>query len=173
MIETHHSSAKTEHFRSTGGLTETICAVRFVMSQTDVHPVLETRPALVRSVLSVLGGFSVVVVLSIGTDMALIAAGLFPDFTKPGSFTTPMLLAATIYRTAFGVIGGTITAHLAPRRAIKHALILGALGFVVSVAGAVTMWDAGPNWYPIALVVLAIPAAWAGGRLQSRWRART
>jgi len=50
-----------------------------------------------------------------------------------------------------------------------HALVLGLAGFVVSTAGAIATWNAGPafepKWYPLALVVLAIPTAWVGGRL--------
>ena len=37
-------------------------------------------------------------------------------------------------------------------------------------AGAVTMWNKmpgiGPKWYALALIVLALPTAWAGGRLR-------
>ena len=39
-------------------------------------------------------------------------------------------------------------------------------GLVASIAGAVAMWNFGPNWYPLALVGLALPTAWAGGRLR-------
>ena len=45
-----------------------------------------------------------------------------------------------------------------------HALVLGGLGLVASVAGAVAMWDFGPNWYPLALVALALPEP---GRVES------
>jgi ABC-type xylose transport system permease subunit len=51
---------------------------------------------------------------------------------------------------------------------MRHALILGAIGFVVSLAGAITattMVDLGPAWYPIALVLTALPCAWLGGAL--------
>ena len=51
---------------------------------------------------------------------------------------------------------------------LLHALIGGAAGFVVSIIGAVATWNRGfgPHWYPLALIVLAIPQAWAGGRLR-------
>jgi hypothetical protein len=51
-----------------------------------------------------------------------------------------------------------------------HALVLGSLGFVASIVGAVATWNSvpslGPHWYPIALIVLALPPAWAGGKLR-------
>jgi hypothetical protein len=50
-----------------------------------------------------------------------------------------------------------------------HALVLGALGLAVSTLGAVVTWNKGPafgpHWYPLALVVLAMPQAWVGGKL--------
>jgi hypothetical protein len=49
-------------------------------------------------------------------------------------------------------------------------MILGALGFAVSILGAATTWNGGPafgpHWYPVALVVLALPTAWIGGQLR-------
>ena len=125
-----------------------------------------------RSAGAVLAGLVATVALSIGTDMALMAAGIFPDFAAPQSFTTPMLIAATLYRTAYGVIGSMIAAQLAPRRPMLHAMVLGALGFAASVTGAVTMWNFGPNWYPLALVALALPGAWIGGLIQGQRSSR-
>jgi len=50
-----------------------------------------------------------------------------------------------------------------------HALMLGVLGLAVSIVGTVVTWNKGPafgpHWYPIALVVLAMPQCWAGGKL--------
>jgi hypothetical protein len=53
---------------------------------------------------------------------------------------------------------------------MAHALVGGLVGLVVSIVGAAVTWNKGPafgpHWYPLALVVLAIPQAWAGGRLR-------
>lgn len=57
---------------------------------------------------------------------------------------------------------------------MRHVVILGCIGTVFGIAGAVaaiTMADLGPNWYPIVLAVTGFPAVWVGGRLQVR-RAR-
>jgi hypothetical protein len=51
---------------------------------------------------------------------------------------------------------------------MSHALVLGAIGFLLSLAGAIAaavMADAGPLWYPIGLVVTALPCGWVGGAL--------
>jgi hypothetical protein len=50
---------------------------------------------------------------------------------------------------------------------MKHALILGAIGTVLALAGLLATWNTGlgPRWYPVALVVLSIPQCWAGAKL--------
>jgi hypothetical protein len=73
------------------------------------------------------------------------------------------LLLATIYRTVYGVLGSYVAALFAPSRPMLHAMVLGFIGLVMSIAGAVVTWDRaaefGPHWYPVALVVLALPTA--------------
>lgn len=120
-----------------------------------------------RSLLALLAGMLVGIVLSIGTDLLMHAMGLLPALGKPAS--SPMLLVATIYRTIYGILGSYVAARLAPSRPMAHALVLGMLGFVVSIIGAVATWnkvpDFGPHWYSVALLVLALPTAWVGGKL--------
>ena len=49
-----------------------------------------------------------------------------------------------------------------------HGLVLGGIGLVLSVLGAIAMWDASHAWYPIALAASAVPCGWIGGRLAQR-----
>lgn len=108
------------------------------------------------------------IVLSIGTDMLLRAAGIFPALGQPMSDSH--FLFATAYRTVYGVVGAYITAWLAPARPMLHALILGILGLAASTVGAIVTWNSvpslGPHWYPLALIALAVPPAWLGGKLR-------
>jgi hypothetical protein len=134
----------------------------------------EISPAprrLGRSIVAVLAGFIAVVVLSIGTDVLLHAVGVYPPMDQPKMFTTPLLLIATVYRLAYAILGGYLTARLAPNRPVGHALALGVVGLVVSVAGAIVMWGVSPAWYPLALVVTAVPSSWLGGVLSQRRKA--
>jgi len=121
-----------------------------------------------RSVLALLAGFVVVVVLSILTDVILHAAGVYPPLGQPAP--DGLLALATIYRTIFGIAGSYVTARLAPYAPMGHALIGGAIGLVLALAGAVATWSHpekfGAHWYPVALVVLALPTAWAGGKIR-------
>jgi surface polysaccharide O-acyltransferase-like enzyme len=123
-----------------------------------------------RSIVAVLAGFVVVFVLSLGTDIALHATGVYPPWFQPMSGT--LFLLATLYRTVYGVVGSYVTARLAPDRPMRHALAGGVVGVVLSTVGAVATWNRGPefgpHWYPVALIVLAMPCAWVGGRLYNR-----
>lgn len=49
------------------------------------------------------------------------------------------------------------------------------MGLVLSTAGAIATipMDLGPAWYPIALVVTALPCAWLGGVLYARSNSST
>ena len=118
-----------------------------------------------RSIWAVVAGFLAVVILSIGTDAGLHAAGIFPGLGE--RMSDGLFVLATIYRTIYGVVGSYITARLAPCKPMKHALVGGVIGMVLATIGAVATWnkDLGPRWYPVALVVGALPTAWVGARL--------
>ena len=121
-----------------------------------------------KSIGAVLAGFVAVFVLSLGTDVVLHATGVFPPWDQ--RMSDALFLLSTAYRTVYCIAGSYIAARLAPNRPMAHALALGILGLVVSIAGAVVTWNKGPafgpHWYPVALVVTAIPCAWLGGRLR-------
>ncbi|MGA9814419.1 MAG: hypothetical protein WBQ64_16660 [Terriglobales bacterium] len=128
----------------------------------------ETQPArsIGRSIGALLAGFVVVVILSLGTDLALHAAGIFPPLGQ--IMSNALFLLATAYRTVYAVVGSFITARLAPDRSMGHALVGGGIGLVLAAVGAVVTWnkDLGPHWYPLALIVTALPCAWVGGKLR-------
>ena len=78
-----------------------------------------------------------------------------------------LITAILVYRLAYSVIGCYIAARLAPMYPMRHALVLGALGLVGSIGGAIVavQQSLGPAWYAWGLVVFALPCAWLGGRL--------
>ena len=132
----------------------------------------ETRPPrrILPNVGAVVAGFFACFILSIVTDLVLHAAGIFPPWGQPMS--DALFVLATAYRTVFTVAGGYITARLAPDRPMGHALTLGIVGLFAAIAGTVATWNKGPEfgpkWYPLALVALAIPCTWLGGKLATR-----
>lgn len=121
---------------------------------------------ILRSIGAIAAGAAVAIVFSIASDVAMQAMGLLP---RPGSAppTDGPLLIATIYRTLYGVLAAYLMARLAPHSPLLHALIGGAIGLLVCIIGAAATWNGqyGPHWYPLALILLAMPQAWLGGRL--------
>jgi hypothetical protein len=137
----------------------------------------ETYPPsrrVLRRIGAVLAGFFATFILSVATDLALHAIGIFPPWGQPMS--NALFGLATAYRTIYTVAAGYITARLAPDRPMAHVWALGLIGLVAALAGTVATWNAGPEfgpkWYPLALVVLALPSVWTGGKLAQRTAAR-
>jgi hypothetical protein len=119
-----------------------------------------------RSVAAILLGLFAVVALSLGTDQVLHVLKVYPPWGEPMPQAGLNLLALS-YRIVYDTFGSYLTARLAPRHPMRHALIGGAIGLVGSLAGvaAATQVDLGPIWYPIALAVSVMPTAWLGGLL--------
>ena len=117
---------------------------------------------------AVFAGLLFIVALSILTDVVMHATGVYPPWFQymPDS----LFLLATAYRIIYSILGSYLTARLAPHRPMLHALILGVIGVLLSVAGALSTWNKGPEfgpkWYPITLIVMAIPLAWVGGKIR-------
>ena len=123
-----------------------------------------------RSILAIFAGMLAGIVLTLVTDELLHLARVFPPWGASMTGYDGALVLATIYRTIYGVLGSYIAARIATGTPMLHAMILGILGFAVSIVGAAVTWNGGPafgpHWYPVALVVLALPTAWLGGKLR-------
>ena len=132
-----------------------------------VPPATSTRrPRRVhRRVGAVAAGLLAIFAVTTVTDLVMHATGVYPPPGAP-PMSSALLLLALAYRFVFDVAGCWLTARLAPDRPMRHAMVLGAIGLVLSIAGAVAMWDAGAHWYPIALAASALSSAWLGGRVQ-------
>ena len=118
-----------------------------------------------RSTWAVVAGILVAIVVTTLVDIVLHLTGVYQPMGQP--LTDGLAVLATAYRIVIGIGGAWLTARLAPARPMTHAIILGGLGMVVAIVGVVVTWNAGlgPRWYPIALVVLALPQSWAGAKI--------
>lgn len=127
-----------------------------------------SRP--LRSVWAILAGFLFVLITHLGTDAVMHATGIFPPMFQP--MANKLWMLALGYRIAFSIVGSYLTARLAPSRPMAHALFGGAIGTMLSLAGLIATWNAGPElgprWYPLALTLTALPVAWIGGKLYQR-----
>ncbi len=119
---------------------------------------------ILQSIGAAMAGVLVNVVLSIATDGAMFALGIFPAGKRLDDW---LFVIPTIYRFAYGVLGSYVTARLAPYRPLTHAMVLGFIGMAAGTAGLVANWgrmeELGPLWYALAIMIIPLPCAWLGG----------
>lgn len=121
-----------------------------------------------RSILAVLAGLLFIFITHNSMDALFEFMDWMPKRGEP--LTDTGLLLASGYRAIFSILGCYITARLASVNPMRHALILGGIGVVLSSLGAIAMWDLGHVWYPLSLIVLSLPYAWLGGYLYTHKR---
>jgi hypothetical protein len=115
---------------------------------------------------AILAGMIFIVISHTGTDFVLEKLGIFTP-PNEGFHTTWMVVTATIYRCLYTVVGGFITAALAPVPRMPYVMMLGLIGLGTSTLAAIKTIPMGmaPAWYPIALAITALPCVWLGGLL--------
>ncbi|MDP9278497.1 MAG: hypothetical protein M3P00_03685 [Gemmatimonadota bacterium] len=123
-----------------------------------------------RSAIALVTGLLVGVILSLGTDQILHVLKIYPPWGE--TMSDELFMIATAYRVVYTVLGSYIAARLAPARAMWHAMVLGVVGLVVSIAGAAATWNTnppvGPHWYALLIAAISIPCAWLGGWIRER-----
>jgi len=126
-----------------------------------------TNPSRMRRVGAVLAGLLFVIIITTLTDLFMHWSGIFAAIGMVMSDS--LFVLALAYRIIYGIGGGYITARLAPDKPALHALVLGSIGCVLAILGTVLTWNRGPafgpKWYPLSLILIAIPSAWIGGKL--------
>jgi hypothetical protein len=141
--------------------------------QGDNRSVDNSKPKgfsrILKSIGTVLSGLIATVVLSLGPDFLMHATGVYPA-AQP--MDDSQFALATAYRSIYAVAGSYLSARVASFQPMQHAIALGIVGMVLATIGAITTWNAGPQfarkWYPIALILLSIPCGWLGGKLRVR-----
>lgn len=123
-----------------------------------------------RSIIAIAAALLANAGLSVGTDQVFHTLDVYPPWGQP--MHDPSLnLVALSYRIVFGVVAGYVAARLAPNAPMRHVAVLGGIGLVLATLGGVvtiTQYDLGPDWYPVALALLAFPTVWLGGVLHNR-----
>lgn len=121
---------------------------------------------MIRSIIAVVSGFVVIVIFALAADALLMR--LVPSSFTDGGATrnSTLLIFALVYNFIFSAAGGYLTALIARRVELKHALALGALHFLLSLLSAVQFTETAPVWWHIAALALIIPAVVFGGYLR-------
>ncbi|MGI9107410.1 MAG: hypothetical protein ACR2G4_14315 [Pyrinomonadaceae bacterium] len=121
---------------------------------------------MLRSIFAVIAGSVVWMVTALGMDAMLmsLAPMWFGENGKVESL--PVLLLMLSYSLSFSVLGGYVTALIAGRKEVRHALILGVLQLVMGLAATIRFFDTAPVWYHVLFLTLLIPTNVLGGRLR-------
>ncbi len=122
------------------------------------------------SIGAVLAGLLANIVLVGAIEAALRAAGIYPPMFQP--MADHLWALAFTLRVVFAVIGGFLTARLAPpppSRPMRHVLVLGGVETVLSVLFVLLNWNKGPefgpHWFGISVAISCVPLAALGGML--------
>jgi hypothetical protein len=117
---------------------------------------------MMRSILAVLGGWGIVGVLVVLTDLVL--GFFFPEEYRPGRLPPDYLLAVSLGTAiAYSVLGGWLTAVIALRKRWRHILGLVLWGELMGLMSTVFTWGQIQHWYSIALLLAWFPAVALGG----------
>ena len=137
-------------------------------TETTVHP---TRRRY-RNAGAVLAGVVVTVVSSTAIDAVMHGTGVFPGWGA--RMADSLFLVALAYRLVCNAAGAYVAARIGT---VRSARTLGNVGTFLASIGLVVCIksdpELGPLWYPIALVVTAIPSTLIGGWLRARQLAQT
>jgi hypothetical protein len=127
---------------------------------------------MVRLILSILAGFLFAGILSAAVDHVFHVTGIYPPYGEP-MLDHGLLAVAFAYRAVISIGAAYLTATLAKERAMKAAIIMGSIGSVLWLIGAVVMWEFAYPWYNILGVITGIPFSIIGAKLYLRKRITT
>ena len=129
--------------------------------------------SVIRSICAVLAGIVVLTVTSFAIEAVVnpILLRLFPRaLTNPAAiaFNPYASLVTLVYTSLCIVAGGYVTAWIANRAPIQHAIIMGVVQTLLTVMAMLHFRGMAPlrNW--IATLILTIPAASLGGVIFSK-----
>ncbi len=125
-----------------------------------------------RSIICVVAGFVVVMAVFVaGTAAAtelIVPGGLFEAATGPADAIPATFFAASLVVLTMGtVLGGWVTARMAPSRELAHVAALAAL-IIVMALGTLRAESGEPIWFVYALPLFGVIGSLLGGWLRSR-----
>jgi hypothetical protein len=132
---------------------------------------------MLRSVLAVVTGFVVTAVASVGTDGVLML--VLPRSITEAQPPPPGLLAGILcYCFAYAVLGAYVTAVIARRAEVRHALVLGGIALAIGIASTLPVFlgkssePPMPAWFLVLTLAQVLPATALGGGLRALQRRR-
>lgn len=118
-----------------------------------------------KSIGAVLAGLVFIGITHSAIDAILEGVGVLPKGHL--NVGTGLILFVILYRAIFSLAGCYLTAKLSPKDPLKHSLILGGIGTVLSAVGAIVTanMNIAPPWYGWTLAIMSLPIAWIAGKL--------
>lgn len=135
--------------------------------------------SILRSILAVVAGLIVLTVVSFGIEALVdpLLMHLFPTALPDATAlarNVPARLLMTAYTLLAVALGGYATAWIASRAKLRHAIVMGALEAAMTLGVMIFApfpeAHNAPRWGFIVAIVLMIPAAALGARMQMRRR---
>jgi hypothetical protein len=128
---------------------------------------------MIRSAIAIVAGIVTLTITSFAIEAAAdpLMMRLFPH-TLPNRAAISHNLPAALFLFAYTALcvaaGGYVTAWVAGRSPVRHALLMGAVQVVLTVWAMASLRNEAPmrNW--IVALVLTIPMAWCGGLLRAK-----
>ena len=120
-----------------------------------------------RSVVAVVGGYIVAFLLVALTFNTL--AFLVPDVFSPNAQVQPPMgwfILTYVLSFVYATIAGYVTAFIAQRREMFHALALAGFMFVLGVATTVSMTAPEHRLKEIAFTIVGVAGVWVGAHLR-------
>jgi hypothetical protein len=125
---------------------------------------------MIRSILAVLAGIVVLTIASFAIEAAAdpLLLKMFPQALPNQaaiSYNLPASLFMIGYTTLCVAAGGYVTARLARRSGMLHAVVMGVIQVGLTVWAMEAFADKAPlrNW--VLTMALTVPATWSGGKL--------
>lgn len=129
---------------------------------------------MIRSVVAVIVGDLIWGFLWVSAN-SVVATSFPSSLSEGGRFEhMPTLLFFVFFSIALSILAGYLTALIAGRREIAHAIALGILQLAIGIMVTAQNYDLAPLWYHIVFLLLLIPGNISGGyfRVIQKERAR-
>jgi len=133
---------------------------------------------MTRSIAAVLTGIVALTLLTFAIESATTPSlmRMFPHALPSAEAmqrNVPIKLFILVYSTLCMVVAGYLTAWIAPRNGLRHAIAMAAIQVALTAWAMSTFYDHAPLWAWLSGIALMPPAAALGAKARERFHAAT